>query len=177
MASGLTAEIEGQQVGTFLMSGHETPPIVHFGDLSWILIQRSDKYGIRLWDTKHPKLTDTIHIESYPIDPAWRIRAEWIPDTSGQTVHIRNVLDMEMEMETAGRLRFRYQGQDYELTALDGEENTFFLVFADDTNGSKTYGGGRYLYALRPDSTGSTYLDFNKAYNPPCAFTEFATCL
>jgi len=51
------------------------------------------------------------------------------------------------------------------------------MIFADGTSGSETYPGGRYLYVPRPDSTGHTYLDFNKAYNPPCAFTEFATCL
>lgn len=177
MAPGQKATVEGREVAGFSLSGYETPPMVHFGDLSWIMIQRTDKLGIRLWDRKHSNLEDTIHIESFPIDPDWRIAAQWIPDTTGQKVHIRNVLDMEMDLETAGRLRFEYQGETHELTALEGSETTFFLIFADATSGSETYSGGRYLYADRPDSDGLTYLDFNKAYNPPCAFTEFATCL
>ena len=151
--------------------------MVKYGDLSWVLIHRKDKFGIRLWDPKQPHLQDTVQIESYPIDPAWRIEATLLPDTSGRTVTFRNVLDMEMEMETEGHLRFEYAGRSHLLTALDGGEESLFLIFADGTTGETTYPGGRYLYADRPDRTGLTYLDFNKAYNPPCAFTEFATCL
>lgn len=177
MATGLPAQVDGQSVQRYTLTGMETSPVVHFEDLSWILIQRTDKYGIRLWDGKHPKIADTVHIERFPINTDWRISARWIPDSTGQTIRMRNVLDMEMDMETEGRLHFEYQGQSYELTALDGGENEFFMVFADATSGAETYPGGRYLYVDRPDEQGNTYLDFNKAYNPPCAFTEFATCL
>lgn len=177
MAAGRTAEIDGRPAHQFVLTGAEQAAVVHFEDFSWILIKRTDKYGIRLWDRRHPKIADTIHIDRYAVDPAWRIPAQWVPDSSGQTIHIRNVLDMEMDMETEGRLQFEYQGQHYELTALEGSEDTFFMVFADATSGDETYGGGRYLYVDRPDSNGQTYLDFNKAYNPPCAFTAFATCL
>lgn len=176
MAPGLVAEVNGQEVSQLTMSSSDHP-IASFEDLSWILIQRNGKYGIRLWDSKHPKIADTIHIERYAVDPAWRIPAQWIPDSTGQTIRIRNVLDMEMDLATEGRLQFQHDGKNYELTALEGDENTFFMVFADATSGEETYGGGRYLYVDRPDNDGMTYLDFNKAYNPPCAFTEFATCL
>lgn len=177
MAAGQQARIDGQPVHHYILSGQENAPMVQYEDLDWILIKRNNKYGIRLWDRKHPNIADTVHIDRYPIDASWRILAQWVPDSSGHTIHIRNVLDMEMDLETQGRLQFKYQGKSYELTALEGDENTFFMVFADATSGQETYGGGRYLYVDRPDKDGKTYLDFNKAYNPPCAFTEFATCL
>lgn len=176
MAPGLFAESDGKKIEQLTISAPDHP-MVNYEELSWILIQRNGKYGIRLWDSKHPKIADTLHIDRYPVDPDWRIAAQWVPDNNGQTIRIRNVLDMEMDLETEGRLQFEYAGKSYELTALEGDEDTFFMVFADATSGSETYGGGRYLYVNRPDSNGRTYLDFNKAYNPPCAFTEFATCL
>jgi hypothetical protein len=177
MAAGLQAQIDGRPLDRYTFSGQESGPMVQYEDLDWILIQRNGQYGIRLWDRKHPNIADTVHIDRYPIDPIWRIPAQWIPDSSGHTIRMRNVLDMEMDLETQGRLQFEYQGNNYELTALEGDEDTFFMVFADATSGDATYGGGRYLYVNRPDKEGKTYLDFNKAYNPPCAFTEFATCL
>ena len=78
---------------------------------------------------------------------------------------------------TPGALVFTIGGRDYRLDAVEenGEED-LFVIFADQTNGKKTYGAGRFLYAARPGADGTTIVDFNKAYNPPCAFTPFATC-
>lgn len=177
MAAGEKATVDGTAVDSLLLTGHDPAPMIKHGDFSWILIQRTDKFGIRLWDTQHPKLSDTLHIDHYPVDQHWRIPAHLIKDSKGKTVRIRNVLDMEMEMETEGRLQFEYGGEVYEITALEGGEDSLFLIFMDATSGSETYSGGRYLYVPIPDSEGNTYLDFNKAYNPPCAFTDFATCL
>lgn len=176
---GHEATVEEQKITSYALTGHATTPIIHFENLDWLLIQRTNKFGIRLWDRQHPKIQDTLHIDSYPIEPAWRLPAQWLPDSSGHTVKVRNVLDMEMDMETEGRLQFESGGQQFELIALDGGEDQFFMIFADATTGGETYGGGRYLYADRPDpdSDGQTFIDFNKAYNPPCAFTDFATCL
>jgi hypothetical protein len=177
LTAGNTVKVNGLEVDSYPLSAQATAPVVIYKHLSWTLIGRGGKFGIRLWDRNRPELQDTVHIESYPIDPAWRIAAQWVPDSTGHTVTYRNVVDMVLNMETEGRLRFQQDGQTYELTALDGGEEELFLIFADATTGETTYGGGRYLYTPRPDSTGMTYLDFNKAYNPPCAFTEFATCL
>ena len=72
---------------------------------------------------------------------------------------------------------FRIDGQEYRLDAVDEQgEDEMFLIFGDRTNGAETYGAGRFLYAPRPGKDGRTVVDFNKAYNPPCAFTPFATC-
>ncbi|MCB0633617.1 MAG: DUF1684 domain-containing protein [Saprospiraceae bacterium] len=177
LTPGNRVKVNGLEVDSYPLSGQEVAPVVAYKHLSWTLISRSNKFGIRLWDSERPELQDTVHIASFPLDPKWRVAAQWIPDSNGHTVTYRNVLDMVMNMETEGRLRFERNGQSYELTALDGGEEELFLIFADATTGETTYGGGRYLYTPRPDSTGTTYLDFNEAYNPPCAFTKFATCL
>lgn len=177
LTPGNRATVEGLAVDSYPLSGHETPPVVEFGPLSWTLIDRGDQFGIRLWDRDRPELQDTVHIDYYPIDSSWRLAAEWIPDSSGHTITYRNVVGMVMELETEGRLRFEKEGRRYEISALDGGEEELFLIFADATTGETTYGGGRYLYIPRPDQEGRTVLDFNKAYNPPCVYTKFATCL
>ena len=77
---------------------------------------------------------------------------------------------------TAGVLEFELAGRPYRLQALAGDDGDLFLIFADATKGITTYGAGRFLWADAPDAEGHTVLDFNRVYNPPCAFTPFATC-
>ena len=80
-------------------------------------------------------------------------------------------------MPCPGALVFEINGQTYKLDAIDVEtDDEYWLIFADKTSGEETYGAGRFLYVNKIDSTGITYIDFNKAYNPPCVFTPFATC-
>jgi len=81
------------------------------------------------------------------------------------------------EQPCPGALLFTIQGKEYRLDPLDeGPGEPFFVIIADETSGGETYGGGRFLYVERPDSAGETIIDFNKAYNPPCSFTPYATC-
>ncbi|MCB0637089.1 MAG: DUF1684 domain-containing protein, partial [Lewinella sp.] len=116
-------------------------------------------------------------IPHFPTDASYRVRATFVPAAAEETVMMRNVLGMELDVEVMGTLQFQLQGKQCTLTALDGGPDEFFLIFSDNTTGDTTYGGGRYLYCPRPDDKGQTIIDFNKAYNPPCAFTDFATCL
>ncbi|MBT6147002.1 MAG: DUF1684 domain-containing protein, partial [Gemmatimonadetes bacterium] len=76
----------------------------------------------------------------------------------------------------AGDLQFAISGQSHHLQALDGGDGRLFIIFTDLTSGRTTYDAGRFLWADAPDETGHTVLDFNQAYNPPCAFSPFATC-
>ncbi len=82
-----------------------------------------------------------------------------------------------MEQPSPGALVFEIDGKTYRLDPVaEPQDKELFLIFADKTTGKETYGGGRFLYVPRPDKNGKTYIDFNKAYNPPCAFTPYATC-
>jgi uncharacterized protein (DUF1684 family) len=89
---------------------------------------------------------------------------------------IMNVLGQNTAQKHGGQLEFDIEGVTYRLDAIDEGGVKLFVTFADATSGKTTYGSGRFLYIDKPDANGYTYIDFNNAYNPPCAFTEFATC-
>lgn len=147
------------------------------GSQRWQLLERGGRFGVRVRDTLLPARISLLPIEHFPTDVAYRVYAEWRPAKGLDSVLMRNVLDMEYYIPVEGLLRFQLQGKTHELMALDGGPDDLFLIFSDLTTGDTTYGGGRYLYCARPDAEGRTIIDFNKAYNPPCAFTDYATCL
>lgn len=149
---------------------------VAHGSLRWFVIKRDDKYGVRLRDFENPLLKAFTEIEYFPVDPAWRLegRVEWAD--SSRTIEITNVLGQTGLQRSVGTLVFAYEGNEYRLDALDEGGDEFFIIFGDETNARETYGAGRYMYVPVPGQGDRVIIDFNKAYNPPCAFTEFATC-
>lgn len=148
-----------------------------YGSLVWTLIERGGRYGVRVRDTLLPTRIRVRTIEYYPLNTQYRVAAKWTPAAGSDSVAMRNVWDMTYNVPIAGQLHFQLDGQQHTLTALDGGPDELFLIFADATTGDATYGGGRYLYCPKPDAKGQTILDFNRAHNPPCAFTPYATCL
>lgn len=148
-----------------------------YGSQRWQLLERGGRFGVRVRDTLLPARIRLRPIEHFATDPSYRVYGQWEATDGADSVLMRNVLDMEYFVPVEGKLRFTIGGQLQELIALDGGPDDLFLIFADKTTGETTYGGGRYLYCPRPDENGRTIIDFNKAYNPPCAFTDFATCL
>jgi uncharacterized protein len=148
-----------------------------YGPIEWILLARGERWGVRVRDTLQPTRIQLAPIEHYPIDPAYRVRAHFTPAQVRSSRRMRNVLGMEYDVPVVGTLNFRLRGKQESLLALDSGPDELFLIFSDATTGATTYGGGRYLYCPRPDADGQTIIDFNRAYNPPCAFTEYATCL
>lgn len=153
----------------------QTPAIMEWASLSWYVMQREDRFLVRLKDAKNEVFEHFSSIGQFPIDKKWKVSAQFI--NRPQQLAVKNVLDMNVAQESEGILRFEMAGKPFELTVLDGGEKDYFIIFADHTTGEETYGGGRYLYTPKADSTGYTFLDFNKAYNPPCVFTPYATCL
>ncbi len=147
---------------------------IHYQTFTWTVIQRGDRYFLRLWDSENDALKTFEGIEHYPIQQQWRVPATFVEHR--QTLAVHNVLDMDIMQVSEGLLHFQLNGKDYELITLDGGKDAYFIIFSDATTGVETYGAGRYLYVNRPDAKGKTWIDFNKAYNPPCAFTPFATC-
>lgn len=145
-------------------------------DLKWFLIKRGVKYGIRLKDFDHPSLKGFDHIENYPIDGSWRVEATWEEYDTPKTVLLNNQVGMQINYPVKGRLKFTLKGEPYTLEPIETNEENLFVMIYDATSGKETYGSGRYLYVPRPVDK-RTVIDFNKAYNPPCVYTEFATCL
>ncbi len=174
---GIIFRYNNREAGSGLLYHPDSSRItMAYGSLLWFVIKRDDKLGIRLRDLESPLLTAFKGIEFYPINKAWRIegKVEWAD--SSRTVEITNVLGQTLQQRSVASLVFEHEGRRYRLDAFDEDNDEFFVIFGDDTNARETYGAGRYLYVPLPDSSGKVILDFNKAYNPPCAFTEFATC-
>ena len=144
-------------------------------DFVWIVIQREDKVGLRFRNLKAKSLLEFKGIERFPVDAKWRIKAKVIPQNQNPLM-IMNVLGQNTAQKHGGQLVFEIEGTTYRLDAIDEGGIRLFVTFADATSGKTTYGSGRFIELEKPDADGFTYIDFNKAYNPPCAFTEFATC-
>lgn len=153
------------------------PTVLGHGTLRWFIIDRSGRLGVRLRDLEAETLVNFKGLEYYPIDPAWRVEARFEPYDPPKKVAIPTVLGTVLQEPSPGALVFEIGGQTYRLDPT-GElsDDELFLIFADETNGAETYGAGRFLYVKTPGADGRTVIDFNKAYNPPCAFTPYATC-
>jgi uncharacterized protein (DUF1684 family) len=148
------------------------------GDLHWFIIKRGTEYGMRLKDYNYPLLSTFNHIDTYPIDAKWKVKAKWTAYDEPRTVTVHNQVGMELQRPVPGILNFELEGKKYALEPTGSTKYKFlFVMLYDATSGNETYGSGRYLEVPQPNAAGETYIDFNKAYNPPCAFTEFATCL
>ena len=102
--------------------------------------------------------------------------ARFVPHPAGRTIEIANIVGGTDPMPNPGVVEFSRNGVDYRLEALEGSDGGLFLILADRTSGHGSYGAGRYLDTAAPDAQGRVSLNFNRAYNPPCAFTDFATC-
>jgi len=152
------------------------PTVLDLGDLQFFVIERSGRYGLRVRDRQHPARFDFPGIETFPIQEDWRITGRLETYDPRRTIPIPNVLGTVNNLESPGTTVFDIDGQQYRLDALQGGNNTLYLIFADETSGRETYGGGRFLYSEPVADDGTVVLDFNKAYNPPCAFTDYATC-
>ncbi len=153
----------------------DEPIVLAHKSLRWFVIQRGTKYAIRLRDLENPILKEFKGIKTFPIDEKWKIKAQFVP-TVGRKIKILDVTGRVFEEESPGKLVFKINEKIYSLETT-GTKAHLFIVFGDATNNLDTYGGGRFLEVDVPQEDGSSiYLDFNKAYNPPCAFTPYATC-
>lgn len=152
-----------------------SPTIMQWKDFKWFIIKRGDKYGIRLRDLGSDAVRDFKGVDRYPVDSSWRITAVFKAYDGIKIITIPNIIGSTEEDTVKGELQFSIDGKEYKLVPVSEGED-FFIIFADETNGDETYGAGRFLYAEKPDASGKVIIDFNKAYNPPCAFTKYATC-
>ena len=153
----------------------QSPTIMQWQDYKWFIIKRGDKYGIRLRDLGSDAVKNFKGVERYPVDSSWRLTASFKPYDGIKVITIPNIIGSTEEDTVKGELQFTIDGKAYKLVPIS-EGDEFFIIFADETNGEDTYGAGRFLYADKPDASGKVIIDFNKAYNPPCAFTKYATC-
>lgn len=153
----------------------EERTVLEMGSVSFYVIERSERIGIRVKDKQSAALAAFHGLDNYPIQPAWRIEARFEPYDPPKKVAIPNILGQVIEDESPGAIVFDWHGQTFRLDALGDPTQGLSLIFSDQTNGKETYGAGRFL-ETGPVEGGKVVVDFNTAYNPPCAFTAFATC-
>jgi uncharacterized protein len=176
---GAMVTVDGTPVGSIEMKPDTSgsPTIAEIGPVQFLVIERGDRVGVRVRDREHPALASFRGLDYFPTDPGWRVEARLEPYDPPKQIPIQNVVGIVEAQLSPGALVFEIDGKEHRLDPII-EEGTdeLFVIFADETSGGETYGAGRYLYAKNPGPNGRTTLDFNKAYNPPCAFTDFATC-
>jgi uncharacterized protein (DUF1684 family) len=140
------------------------------------VIRRGDRHALRVRHADAPSRTGFAGLQYWPGGPDWTVDARFERHPPGRTIPIASIVGGVEAMPNPGAVVFQRGGRTYRLQALEGADGGLFLIFADRTNGHGSYGAGRYLDASAPDAGGRVRLEFNRAYNPPCAFTPFATC-
>jgi uncharacterized protein (DUF1684 family) len=177
---GAAVEVNGEPLTERVLASDASgpPDVVTVGRVRLLIIDREGRLAARVKDPEAPARRAFTGIEHFPIDPTARVTAHLEPYDEPRRVAIPTVLGEDTEMLAPGRLRFELDGRELTLEPYrEGPGDTsLFLIFRDTTSGDTTYGAGRFLYADAPGPDGTTTLDFNLAYNPPCAFTPFATC-
>lgn len=157
----------------------EDATVLTIGTVKFFLIRRENKFGIRVKDSDASTRKEFTHLSWYPVDPSWRIEAKFTPWDNPHTLKFDTVIDGLQEEDTSpGFVAFVKDSREYKLDAVT-DEGELFLIFRDQTSGKSTYAAARFLYAELPKnlkSASMVTLDFNKAINPPCVFTPYATC-
>ena len=177
-APGANANIAGKPATTAELQPDTTgkPTIVELGNLRLHVIVRGERVGIRLKDLDSDAVRQYPGPQFFPLDLSYRVTATWLPSDGKHTVDVPNVLGDVSPTPIAGTAVFKINGQELRLTDLGGDAASgLFFVFSDPTSKTDTYPGGRFL-KTEPVTNGTVVIDFNRAYNPPCSVTPYATC-
>ena len=159
-----------------LVSDEEGKPTkVRTGTQTLYMIKREDRYGIRLKDSNSKARLNFKGSNWFPIDETYKVKAQFEASPEAKEVMVPNVMGGFFKMKSPGMLKFNLKGKDCTLQPVEDDDGTLFIIFHDRSNETDTYKAGRFLHADKAVN-GETVLDFNKAENPPCAFTPFATC-
>jgi uncharacterized protein (DUF1684 family) len=177
VAEGVVVTVNEKPVREFEMrfDGDKQPEAFNVGSLKLSVIKRGERYGLRVRDKNSQARREFKGLSWFPARESYRVVASFIPDEKPKEIIIMNVLGDEVKMKTPGTLSFQLHGKSYQLRPVIEDDKKLFIIFRDTTAGKTTYKVGRYLYADLPKD-GKVVLDFNRAENPPCAFTLYATC-
>ncbi len=152
------------------------PSFIVYGQMRMVIVRRSHGVGVRLWDNRRLQRHDLPKRAWFDPDEAFYLDASYIPYPDPLKASIPNSLGEMTDDLFHGYVAFGLRGTTFRLNASRLEDSRLFLTFKDQTSGTTTYPSGRYLYTEAVREDGHLWLDFNRAYNPPCAFTEYATC-
>jgi hypothetical protein len=171
LEGGEAAPVEARALAT---DAAEKPDRLEQGSRKAVVIDRGGKLAVRVWDAESPARKGFRGVDAWPADPRWKVTARWEPYEPPREVDVPSVTGTPTREKVPGRAVFEVAGKSVALEPT-GDGGDLFFVFKDATAPRETYGGGRFLSAAAPKD-GTVVLDFNRAYNPPCVFTPFATC-
>jgi len=177
VSDGVVVQVNDKPVQEYVMTFETDKPPDQFkvGSLKLGVIKRGNRYGLRVRDKNSPARLHFKGLKWFPARENYRIIATFTAYDEPKEIRIMNVLGDELKLKTPGLLTFTLNGQKFDLRPVIEDEKKLFIIFRDLTAAKTTYPAGRFLYADLPKD-GKVVLDFNRAENPPCAFTEFATC-
>lgn len=178
--SGVAVTLNGEPVTgrVELQSDRDASPgVIGFdeGKGALSLIERGGRHALRVKHVDAESRIKFVGLDYWPADESWRIEGRFIPHPPGKTLTIIDVIGVATESPNPGAVEFERDGKPYRLEALGQAGGPLFFVLADRTSGHGSYPAGRFLDAAAPVN-GKVVLDFNRAYNPPCVFTPYATC-
>lgn len=178
---GVLLTMKGKEIKQMVLRGDEVypeePDVVELNDLRMWVIKRGERSAIRLRDLNAAAYKDYKGLDFFPPSKKFKIEAIFVPFPSPKTFTVATVIGTETEMKSPGYVTFKMDGKEYRLDAFsaDPENKKLFFIFKDETNGNETYGAGRFMVSDFLEN-GKADLNFNRAYNPPCAYTPYATC-
>lgn len=177
-ADGVRVTAAGAPVTSFVFDPKKgDDSAIDVGDLTMFVIKRGERYGIRLRDRNSEERRGFKGLRYFPISTAYRVAAHFVPYEKPKMVPVPNILGDIVQMESPGYVTFTMDGREHRLEPVyeTSTHEDLFFIFKDRTSVDATYPAGRFLHTMLPKD-GRVIIDFNKAYNPPCAFTAFATC-
>lgn len=174
---GETLAVDGREVATAQLWPHRGPdrPTIALGPLSLFSHASGNRLAIRVRDRQSEIRRGFTGLRWYPVDESFRTRGRYIPHDEPHSMELTNNLGDNLNLRTSGSVALAVAGEELRMTAID-YDNRLWFVFRDLTSGNETYSAARFLYADVPGADGWTTIDFNRAYNPPCAFNPHTTC-
>jgi uncharacterized protein (DUF1684 family) len=178
-AAGTAASVAGKAVQSLDLESDAllAPTKLQIGTLTIIVIERGERIGLRVRDPQAPTRVHFHELRYFPYTAKWRIEGRFEKAPAGEKLLVQDVTGGTQEYVVPGWVVFPVNGSEHRLEVVEepGEED-YFVIFRDQSAGKSTYPAGRFFYVAKPDAAGSVVVDFNRAYNPPCAFTPYATC-
>lgn len=175
---GVDLKIDGETITNAVIfdQANDIAPNLTHADLEWFIIRRDSLIGVRLYNKANENADTFEGFDRFTVNTDFYVHGRLVPHAEPTTIRVVNVLGQEDDVASPGVVEFEIRGEKYSLVALQGT-NRMFMIFGDPTNRTETYQAGRYMYIDYPEEgDDATILDFNRSYNPPCAFSQFTTC-
>jgi uncharacterized protein (DUF1684 family) len=175
--SDLSVEVNGVATRSALLDAdqEDVPSFITFSEMRMVVLRRSKGVGIRVWDNTRKERQTFPPRQWYPVKAELRVPAIYTPFETPKIVKMPDILGAILDEPMQGFVSFELNGKKHELLVEELPDHRLFVQFMDLTNGNPTYPSGRYHYTDTHED-GTVFVDFNKSYSPPCAFTDYATC-